>query len=376
MLLLVPFAGILLLLVADWANNNPEVTLEPALTAGPALAAVVSRRPWFPVVVGVVSLGAAIGLAAHHGSLHRSVHTTSLFAIVVITWIGWASTVLRARQERALADARLISEVAQRVLLRSVPERIGPVRTAVHYAAAAAHARIGGDLYEVVQTRYGVRAVIGDVRGKGLGAVETAAAVLGAFREAAHQEARLDRLTTWLADSLARALHENGHDGVEEEFVTLLVVGIRPDGVAELANCGHPAPLLVRGDGPVLALEPEVAVPPLGVLPPEDVAPPVRRVPLEPGDRLLLFTDGVIEARDPSGAFYPLAERLHGAPQAPAEALEWIHADVRRHVGRMLGDDAAMLLLQYEPAELLPGLDTAAEEPGALSARARAKPLA
>jgi serine phosphatase RsbU (regulator of sigma subunit) len=370
-LLLLPFIGIILLIALDLANNNPEVTLEPALTAGPALAAVVSRRPWFPIVVGALSILAAVGVAAHHGSLHRSVHTTSLFAIIVITWIGWASTVLRARQERALADARLVSEVAQRVLLRAVPERIGPVRTAVHYAAAAAHARIGGDLYEVVQTRYGVRAVIGDVRGKGLGAVETAAAVLGAFREAAHQEARLERLATWLADSLTRALRDNAHEGVEEEFVTLLLVGIRPDGVAELANCGHPAPLLMRDDAPVTALDPEVPVPPLGVLPADEVRPPVLRLPLAPGDRLLLFTDGVIEARNSDGVFYPLAERLSALPspvQAPAEVLERIHTDVRRHVGRALADDAAMLLLQYDPADLLPparGEVRAEQVPGA-----------
>jgi serine phosphatase RsbU (regulator of sigma subunit) len=272
---------------------------------------------------------------------------------VLISTIGAASVMLRNRQERALADARLVSEVAQRILLRSIPERIGPVRAAVHYAAAAAHARIGGDLYEVVQTRYGVRAVIGDVRGKGLAAVETAAAILGAFREAAHQEQALDKVAAWLADSLGRALHENGgeHEGSDEEFVTLVLIGVGADAVVEIVNCGHPAPLLLRRGTPVRFLDPPSNVPPLGVLEPEDVHPPILRLPLQEDDRLLLYTDGVIEARNSWGVFYPLAERVPDCATAetPALILDRLHEDVRRHVGHQLGDDAAMLLLQYAP---------------------------
>lgn len=347
--LLLPFVGMLLVLALD-VVSRPAVTVEPALTAAPALAAVVSRRTWFPLVVGLVTVGAAFLLAAHNGVLHESVHTASVLAVILVALIGWASAVIRVRQELALADARTIAEVAQRVLLRSVPDRVGPVRAAVHYAAAAAHARIGGDLYDVVRTEYGVRAVVGDVRGKGLAAVETAAAVLGAFREAAHQEAALERVASWLARSLARALGEASRQRVEEEFVTLVLVQIRADGTTETATCGHPAPLLLRTGTPVRALEPRWPAPPLGVLSPEQTRPAVDRFRLAPGDRLLLYTDGVVEARDRSGAFYPLTERLplHAA-QAPAEVLRLVHEDVRRHAGRRLDDDAAMLLLQYEP---------------------------
>jgi serine phosphatase RsbU (regulator of sigma subunit) len=351
--LLLPFLGVALVFVLDRASNNPDVTFEPALSAGPALAAVVSSNVWFPLLVGGVTIGEAFVIAAEDRTMSASVHTASVLAIVLISAIGAASVMLRNRQERALADARLVSEVAQRILLRSIPDRIGPVRAAVHYAAAAAHARIGGDLYEVVQTRYGVRAVIGDVRGKGLAAVETAAAILGAFREAAHQEQALDRVAAWLADSLGRALHENGgeHEGSDEEFVTLVLVGVGADAVVEIVNCGHPAPLLLRRGTPVRFLDPPANVPPLGVLEPEDVRPPILRLPLQEDDRLLLYTDGVIEARNSWGVFYPLAERVPdcAAAETPALVLDRLHEDVRRHVGHQLGDDAAMLLLQYAP---------------------------
>ncbi|MGW2373784.1 PP2C family protein-serine/threonine phosphatase [Kitasatospora sp. NPDC001683] len=347
--LALPLIGMALIVVLDYLSGT-EVTVEPALTAVPALAAVVSRRTWYPLAIGLCTEAAAFLMAFRSDALGESVHAASVIAILLVATIGWVSATLRLRQERALADAQLVASIARRVLLRPVPERVGSVRAAVHYEAAAAHARIGGDLYEVVNTRHGVRAVVGDVRGKGLGAVETAAAVLGAFREAAHQEPALDRVAGWLAVSLDRALHENDHPGVEEEFVTLVLIGVRPDGTAELVNCGHPAPLLLRG-GLVRPLELADTVPPLGVLDPADVHPPVHRVPLDGGDRILLYTDGMIEARDRSGVFYPLAERFpRCADGRPADVLRRLHEDVVRHVGRQLGDDAAMLLLQYDPA--------------------------
>ncbi|MFD8701390.1 PP2C family protein-serine/threonine phosphatase [Kitasatospora sp. NPDC059648] len=364
--LALPFLGMVLIVVLDHLSGT-EVTVEPALTAVPALAAVVSRRTWYPLAIGLCTEAAAFLMAFRSDALGESVHAASVIAILLVATIGWVSATLRLRQERALADAQLVASIARRVLLRPVPERVGSVRAAVHYEAAAAHARIGGDLYEVVSTRHGVRAVVGDVRGKGLGAVETAAAVLGAFREAAHQEPALDRVAGWLAVSLDRALHENDHPGVEEEFVTLVLIGVRPDGTAELVNCGHPSPLLLRA-GLVRPLELAETVPPLGVLDPADVHPPVHRVPLHGDDRVLLFTDGVIEARDRSGAFYPLAERFpHCADGRPGDVLQRLHEDVVRHVGRQLGDDAAMLLLQYDPAP--PAIAHLPQQAGVLSNR-------
>jgi serine phosphatase RsbU (regulator of sigma subunit) len=321
--------------------------IKPALAVIPALAAVVSRRAWYPLAAGVVTVIVSYALTEYDdGQSIEDVRAhMRACAIFVVSAIGSLAVISRERLEWALAQTRMVAEVVQRVLARPIPDRIGPMRAAVHYTAAHAYAKIGGDLYEVLQTRYGARAVVGDVQGKGLGAVETAAAMLGAFREAAHQEPTLDRLARRLADRLDRT---PGRDG--EQFVTAVLMGVRRDAIAEIVNCGHPSPLLLRNTEPVRVLDPPRRVPPLGVLPPDQVRPPVLSLPLRPGDRILLYTDGVIEARDPAGNFYPLAEQLpRHVRDDPGETLRRLNGDVLRHVGRRLDDDAAMMLLQYAP---------------------------
>ena len=85
---------------------------------------------------------------------------------------------------------------------------------------------------------------MGDVRGKGLGAVELAADVLGMFRELAHDACTLAELATRLDAGLGRGL------GRHEEFVTALLVEIDPEsGRTSIFNCGHPAPLLIPAAG-------------------------------------------------------------------------------------------------------------------------------
>jgi serine phosphatase RsbU (regulator of sigma subunit) len=127
------------------------------------------------------------------------------------------------------------------VLLRSVPLSAGPLRVAVSYTSAVAEARIGGDLYEVVASPHGVRVIVGDVQGKGLAAVETAAVVLGAFREAAHDEPDLMGVGERLERSVARELEG-------EKFVTAILAESGSDHEVVFLNYGHPDPVGVRRD--------------------------------------------------------------------------------------------------------------------------------
>nr|WP_237534958.1 PP2C family protein-serine/threonine phosphatase [Streptomyces sp. SID3343] len=250
------------------------------------------------------------------------------------------------RQERTLREVRSVAEAAQEVLLRPVPSHVGPLTVGVRYRAAAAEARIGGDLYEVVPTPFGIRVVIGDVRGKGLGAVRTAAAVLSAFREAAYEEAELPGVARRVSASLERRLGED-----DEEFVTMILLGFPGnEACVDILNFGHPSPLLLRA-AHAEALDPPTPTPPVGILDLAGLELPVLRVPLLPEDRLLLYTDGIVEARNPAGEFYPLPERAPDSLPGVEDTLDRLEEDVQRHVGHPLQDDAAMVLLRYEPVD-------------------------
>ncbi|MFJ7149175.1 PP2C family protein-serine/threonine phosphatase [Streptomyces sp. NPDC100445] len=268
--------------------------------------------------------------------------------------VGILGTILaahRIRRERTLADVRSVAEIAQRVLLRPVPQRIDGLLLESLYLSAAAEARIGGDLYEAVRTRYGIRLLIGDVRGKGLLAVETAAALLGAFREAAHDEPALPALADRVETSMDRRAAQLGGGEVGERFVTAVFAEIPADASAvRVVNCGHPPPVLMRA-GEVRELDRGRSAPPLnlGVLVGEPYH--VDAYTLRSGDTLLLYTDGITETRDADGAFYPLLPRLRSwADLPPRELLTRLHRDLLVHSGDRLKDDIAAVVVRV-PAD-------------------------
>ena len=123
----------------------------------------------------------------------------------------------------------------------------GPLLTIPHREKGA---QIGGDLYEAVQTRYGIRLIIGDVRGKGLSAVRSAAAVVGAFREAAHYEEKLVEVVDRCAAALRREYAVPGavdREAQVEGFVTMLVTQVpervsHRDRASAYASTPEPAP--------------------------------------------------------------------------------------------------------------------------------------
>ncbi|MFB7947437.1 PP2C family protein-serine/threonine phosphatase [Kitasatospora phosalacinea] len=335
-----PFAAMAAVAAVE-LSAGPEVGYLPLFSIGPAFACVSGtvRRA---LLVGALAFVLCTAAACYDGLFGSRRATVALASVAGVTAAAALAATLRRRAERELADVRSVAEAAQRVLLRPVPTlAAGPWELAVSYTSAAAEARIGGDLYEVVPTAAGTtRVVVGDVQGKGLEAVETAAVVLGAFREAAPEEPTLEAVGARMERALNRRLEG-------EEFVSAVLAETTADGVVTLLNYGHPPPLLVRADGRAHLAEPAQCVPPLGLAALGPAGPEAHDLRLGPGDQLLLYTDGVTETRDHAGEFYPLLERAGLlAVDDPGGALEALRRDVAAYAAGPLKDDAAMMLLR------------------------------
>ncbi|MEU9213575.1 PP2C family protein-serine/threonine phosphatase [Streptomyces sp. NPDC048415] len=324
-----------------------DFTAAPLLTAAPLVAApLYSLRG--TVLTGTLTIAALVTV---HLKLGIALNVDSVTEVVTVaTAVGLAVliNILVRRSDERLASVREIAESAQRAVLPEPAERIGGLEVAARYEAAQTDAYIGGDLYAVQDSPHGVRLVVGDVRGKGMGAVAAVAVVIGAFREAAEQEATLEAV----AGRLERALAREGtrRDGLDafEGFTTAVLAEI-PHGedAVRIVNRGHPPPLLLHTDGTLVALAAEDPALPLGMG--ELGAWPDRavRAGFPRGATLLVHTDGLSEARDGRGDFYDpvacLAGRLFAGPGALLTALA---DEVRRHAGGALADDMALLAVR------------------------------
>ena len=340
--------AIVLIICAGQVWTAP-LLLGPLLAVPPALAGIGATSIRRPLAYGAVSLVAAVIIALTATGQSHALPEATIVTVIIVTAISATGTAISARKEQQIANVISVAEAAQRAVLRPLPQQLGPLELGVVYLAAAADAKVGGDLYDVAITPHGIRLIIGDVRGKGLGAVEVAADVLGMYREVTHEVHTLQELARRLDAGLARRW------GQYEEFVTALLVEIDPDaGRLSIYSCGHPPPLLISEDG-VAILEVPAPAPPLGLLTLGDSSGAARSLPFKPNDQLLLYTDGVSEARDGDRTFYPLDERLAllGAQVRRARAsgdgaalLDLIRDDLLRHAGAPLEDDAALLLIR------------------------------
>ncbi len=350
-----PLLVIAAITLADVATPS-GVRFDPMLAAAPALAAAICGVGG-TIAVALIAFGAHGALATYHGAPGSLASIVDFLALASVAAAGVLAAYVRQRRERQLAGARSVAEATQRALLRPMPDQVGQLRVAAAYLAAQAEARIGGDLYDAAHTRHGERILVGDVQGKGLPAVDTAAALLGAFREAAYHEPSLPRLLRRLEAAVRRqAARGSEGDVFAERFVTAVVVQVDADGpAARLVNCGHPQPMLVRA-GAVTPVEAPAVSPPLGLgALAADGYQPVRFA-FQPGDMLLLYTDGVTEARNRAGVFYPLLERAAPAARAaggsPSTLITTLVADLLDHAGGQLSDDAAMVVIALPATDL------------------------
>ena len=250
----------------------------------------------------------------------------------------------RTETERELRASRAglarLAETLQQSLLPPHLPIIPRVEIAAYYEAARYGSDVGGDFYDVFESaRNDWSIVIGDVCGKGPQAATLAALVRYTTRAAAIQTRR-PRLVLGLVNEVVRR-----HS--EERFCTAAYVRLRreSDGARLIVSCaGHPPPLVLRAGGEVEAVPARGRV--LG--PFAELASEDRMVRLAPGDALILYTDGVVDARGPEGFFG--GERFVGVLEssAGASADVIVKAVERRlnefHRGRPRDDIAFVVL--------------------------------
>ncbi|OXY88687.1 PP2C family protein-serine/threonine phosphatase [Streptomyces diastatochromogenes] len=309
------------------------------LGAIPPLA-VLSYGPVATGVLGALVV-AALNIPATH--LNRP-GNTDLLTIVFVALLSVFLSHVRRLRDAQLVMERAIGEAVQQAVMPPLPEHVGRVGCTGFYRAAQDGTLVGGDFFDVRAGPHGVRAVMGDVQGHGLSAVATVVSLLGAFREAVLDQPDLESV----AARMDRRLAVDSEDvRYRELFATAVLLEFTPDARAvRVVAYGHPAPVLLHG-----GRSHEVTVtaaPPLG-LGLADADPPKEvTVPLGPGDRLLLASDGVWEARNASGSFYPLPERLSDfADTGSGELADAVWADLAlRHYD--VRDDATLLVLTPE----------------------------
>lgn len=305
------------------------------LCVGPLLASLV-LSPRVTAVLAAWALLLGLGLIVRQpgppGMLASHLSVPVLLAVFAV-----ANSALRTAAQRRLSQVRAVARVAQSALLREVPATVTAGSLASRYVSAAAEARVGGDLLEVVPDGTRPRWLIGDTRGKGLPAVRLASVAMTSFRDACAQPGlSLPEIARVVDQSVTRAAGE-------EDFVTAVFAELDPRGWLQLVICGHPPPLRLAANGGLRALTPAAYATPLGLHP--DLQSSTFSV--STGDRLLFYTDGLLEARDRAGRYFRLEDCVaalrHPDLQAAADGLL---GRLLAHTGRKLDDDVALLLVE------------------------------
>lgn len=312
------------------------------------------RRLWLPLLDGTDRLGVVeLTVPAPDGRVdprlatycERYVHLAAQMLVSKAAY-GDAFDLVRRRQPMSVA-----SELQWSLL--------PPLAFATHGLVVAGVLEpcytAGGDSFDYAVNDGVAHLAVFDAMGHGLPAAGTAAVALSAYRSCRRQ--LLDLPGTYAVVDTALADQFEG-----ERYATAVLAQLDLDsGLLRYVNAGHPPPLLLRNGRLVKVLDPRPSTP-LGV--PFGAEPTVSEEALEPGDRVLLYTDGVTEARTPDGGFFTaerlaeFLEREAAAGRPTPETLRRLSKAILAHQNGQLQDDATALLVEWRRGSeqaLLPG---------------------
>ena len=312
-----------------------RMTVYSLFGIAPLIAATIAGERRTAIFAGA-AVALAVGVGWWEGSAVDGVYWTRLAVVGAIGAMAVVVAGMRRRREERLARMTAIAQASQLALLPPLPPEMTGIGIAARYRSATREASVGGDLYEIIPTGHGIRVIIGDVRGKGLDAIMLARQVLSAFRRSAVAVPAMEQV----AGEVSRAIRP--HLG-EEDFVTAVLAQVTSCGELTVVNCGHHPPLLCQGGGLQPLADGTTALP-LGL---EDHFTAFD-ASWSPGDRLLLYTDGLVESRDRNGEFLPEGQIAAALAAADCEqALDRLMTAAHRHTGGHGHDDMALLLLEH-----------------------------
>jgi phosphoserine phosphatase RsbU/P len=327
-----------LLAVLEIGEDRPVASVA-WLALGPLVASLLLTSRWTAVVAAYSLLLGGMVVAFRPGS--GQTVTVQLLVLAGLAGFAVGNCLLRERRERHLRAVLRVAQVAQAAILQPVPSRTGRFAFGSRYLSSDSHSDVAGDVVDVQATGRGARILVGDVDGRGLSAVPLASIMLASFREACEQPG-----VSLL--EVARAVdHAVALLGAHGQSATAIIMDVDDRGWAEVVNCGHPPPLRRDADGRVTSLSPQQYATPLGR------APELHSdtFTLTPQDRLVLYTDGLLESRDGAGQMLPLDRQLSDLDEAePAVAAGQLLDGTLRRRGRGNADDAAVLVVDFNPA--------------------------
>ncbi|MGY1640196.1 PP2C family protein-serine/threonine phosphatase [Geodermatophilus sp. SYSU D00703] len=348
-----PAVFLVLVVLLDLVAGRRQTVVGLVVMAPLVAASFLGRRA--TATYGVLALVVAAVLGVYDRQYTPEAlpfHLARLLLTALAGLVAMAACTMRLRREDQLARVRAeaaaaravveTAETLQRHLLGDPPD-VAPLEAAVRYVPAGRHAQVGGDWYDAFRLGNGTTMLaIGDVTGHDAPAAALMAQTRGMLRGLAQTGPRTPSAVLTALDGAFADL------GVATPVtVVVATLDLRPDGGALLrwSNAGHPPPVLVRADGRALLLERPVD-PLLGVV--RTARRDDHEVALDPGDTLVLYTDGLVERRDAplDDGFAGLVATLERIGHEP---LERVCDTVLRELGGR-EDDVALLAVRLPPA--------------------------
>ena len=312
-----------------------EASLIVPLVFGPFVAsALASVRDTVVVAATATVLGVLLGWPDH--TVGTSAHVVRVASVAVGGCLAVALAQRRTAREAKLRAVTRVAEVAQQAILHPLPPEIRGVALAARYCSASSEAQIGGDFYEALDTPWGLRLIVGDVRGKGLDAVHLASVFLGEFRSRAVSEPALGEVARLVDAAGGRHLGQAG-----EDFATAIFVQLDGE-LATIVRAGHPPPLVAdQHDAHPISTTASLPL----CLGTEGIA---ERARIPAGARVLFYSDGALEGRDADGTYFDLASSFRRHLLAPglATVLEGVLDDLQRHCQHGISDDVVLVIAE------------------------------